>query len=126
MGARKGSILLTFAVVSFLVWGGQASAQGVKTLSTGVGEEERVPASGYSVRFEFAELGGAYLAQVAVVIKDGSRKTVVELVSKGPWLWANLDPGLYRITATAANGRKQGAEFTVEAGRTEVVRLVWR
>jgi hypothetical protein len=105
----------------------QVLAQGVKTKSTGVGTDERAAArDGYAVRFEFAEVAGPYLANVAVVITDAGGGKVVEVVSDGPWLLADLGPGQYRVVATAPNGQKQGASFTVEAGQKTVVRLAWR
>ena len=122
-----GSILLALAFLAFLGLGASnTAAQAVKTKSTGIGKDERVSAAGYSVRFEFAELAGPYLAQVAVVVKDAAGKTVVDTVSEGPWLLADLAAGQYRITATAANGKKQSASFSVEGGKTEIVRLAWR
>jgi hypothetical protein len=125
--ARVGSILLTVAFAACLGLAPQdAAAQAVKTKSTGVGHAERTVAAGYSVRFEFAELTGAYMGNVAVQVKDASGNTVVNTVSVGPWLLADLAPGAYRIAATAANGKKQGAAFVVEGGKTQIVRLAWR
>ena len=122
-----GSLLLALAfIASAGLCVASAAAQGVKTLSTGIGKGERVRVKGYSVRFEFAELAGPYLGKIAVVVKDASGKAVVETVSGGPWLLADLAPGSYRIFATAANGKKQSAPFAVEAGRQKVVRLAWR
>jgi hypothetical protein len=124
---RAGSISLAIVFVALLgVAASNAAAQAVKTKSTGIGKDERGAANGYSVRFEFAELAGAYMGKVAVQVKDPSGNTVVDTVSDGPWLLADLAPGQYRITATATSGKKQGAAFAVEGGKTKVVRLAWR
>jgi hypothetical protein len=125
--SQAGSILLALTFMALVgLAASPVAAQAVKTKSTGVGKDERSGVNGHSVRFEFSELAGSYLANVTVVVKDASGKTVVNTVSEGPWLLADLAPGQYRIHATAANGKKQSAPFTVESGKTKVVRLAWR
>ena len=103
-----------------------ASAQRTNTLSAGVGEEGRMPQAGYSVRFEFAHISGAYLANVSVLVTDAAGTKMIETVSEGPWLYADLKPGDYNIVATAQSGAKQGATFSVEPGQSRVIRLAWR
>lgn len=120
-----GTILLA-GIALFLILPTTPIAQGARTLSAGVGEEGRKPEPDYSVRFEFAEIGGAYLAGVSVTVKDATGAKLIEVVSAGPWLFADLPPGDYSIVAAAKSGAKQGALFSVEPGGQRVVRLAWR
>jgi hypothetical protein len=101
-------------------------AQMARTMSSGVGEEERQAQAGYTVRFEFAEVTGPYMANVKVEVYDAKGGKVVDTLSEGPWLFANLSPGTYRVVATAPSGAKQGARFTVDGGGQQVIRLAWR
>ena len=103
-----------------------ASAQATRTMSAGVGEDNRVVDSGYSVRFEFAEVTGPYLANVNVLVKDAGGETMVDTVSEGPWLFADLPAGDYYVVATDQAGAKQGATFSVNGGDQRVIRLAWR
>ena len=103
-----------------------ALGQMAKTMSSGVGKEGRKPQAGYSVRLEFAQLAGPYLANVKVVVSDAGGKAVVDTTSEGPWLFADLKPGQYRVVATAQDGAKQGAVFTVDGGGQQLIRLAWR
>ncbi len=105
-----------------------ALAQGSpRTLSGGVGKDERVRNPDFSVRIEFAELSGAYLADVSVVVYDADGKTIVDETADGPWFYADLAPGDYRVVAARKDGARQGAAFTVNGGdRQQVIRLVWR
>lgn len=127
---RSGVRALVVVTLALAVsWGGleTASAQQVRTLSAGVGLEGRVKQPDYSVRFEFAELAGPYLADVAVVVTAAGGGKVIEMVSEGPWLFADLAPGDYHVVATAKSGKRQTATFSVEAGaKQRAVRLVWR
>ena len=57
----------------------------------------------YNLHLLFAQLGtGAYFANVPVEITDSSGRTVLSAVSQGPFFYARLQPGSYRVTATHA------------------------
>ena len=105
-----------------------ALAQGTpRTLSGGVGKDERVRNPDFSVRIEFSELAGAYLADVSVVVYDSVGNKIVDEIADGPWFHADLAPGSYRVVAARKDGARQGADFTVNGGdRQQVIRLVWR
>lgn len=114
------------AAVLTLVGGiGIANARSVESLSTGVGAEERVAHKGYSVLMMFAEAKGPYLANVAVEIKDAEGKVVLTTTSTGPWLFAKLPAGNYKVVATRSSGKSTGAEFTIGETGQQVVRLTW-
>lgn len=77
---------------------------GVSYMSGGVGEDERAAmravASDYNVALVFADTAsGAYLADVAVDIRNASGATMLKAVSEGPWLYARLPVGRYKVSA---------------------------
>jgi hypothetical protein len=95
--------------------GGMASAAAQPATATGraavvsggVTEEEREEmlrqGGPYNLRLEFAEQGtGAYLGDVKVTVVDQSGRVVVDVVTDGPWLLAQLPPGTYTVRAAGA------------------------
>ena len=91
----------------------------------GVSEEERDAilrdAAPYNLWLVFAEQGtGNYLANVHVTVADAADRPVVDAVTEGPWLFAQLPPGRY----TVRTGNGDVRHVTIGAGRTmTVVRL---
>jgi hypothetical protein len=84
---------------------------GVKYLTGGVGSDERVAiqktAQGnYNLQFVFAEATGPYLARIRVKIQDTHGKTLIDIPSSGPWFFANLPNGQYKITVSHAGKRE--------------------
>jgi hypothetical protein len=73
-------------------------------LSGGIGTDEREAlseeAKNYNLKIVFATKGKAYLADIAVQIKDESGNNLVDATSDGPWFFASLAPGKYTIIAT--------------------------
>ena len=57
--------------------------------------------SQYNLHLLFAQEGtGAYFTNVPVQITDGSGQTVLNAVSQGPFFYARLKPGSYKVTAS--------------------------
>ena len=57
----------------------------------------------YNLHLLFAQVGtGAYFANIPVEIRDSSGHTVLNAISQGPFFYARLKPGSYRVTATHA------------------------
>jgi len=99
---------------------------GVPYLSGGVGRTERellstLDETDYDLRLVFGRADGAYVANVKVVVWSGADR-VLDAVSPGPWFYANLPDGTYRIrvdgegqsftrTVTVARGRQASVEF---------------
>lgn len=85
--------------------GAQPQMQGgVRFVSGGVGEvrQEAMHAvqGEYNLHLLFAEKGtGAYLASVKVLIMNKKGATILDTVSKGPFLYAQLPAGHYKIRA---------------------------
>lgn len=81
----------------------------------GLGSREALEATSadYTLKLVFAEKGtGAYLADVRVAITDRKSMPVLEAISEGPWFFAKLKPGRYRVTAEAG-GVSQSRQVTI-------------
>lgn len=118
---RKTVFVIFAAIFSIAT----AGAQNVKFVSGGVSDDsaERMAALGKEFNFKllFAARDGHYLADVAVAISDAADRKVLETVSDGPFLFAQLAPGKYAIAATYA-GVTQTRSTTIAAkGRRELV-----
>ena len=78
--------------------------RGIAYVTGGVGEDEatalRRLAPGYSMRATFTAASGEYLSGVAVQIFGSDGKVVFTGTSAGPYLFARLPPGHYRVVAT--------------------------
>lgn len=110
---------------------GAAIAAGEPQFVTGgVGMEERsqmlATKPDYNVRMTFATRGsGEYRSDVQVEISDSKGRVNVNARDAGPLMFVNLDPGRYRVTATAANGQVQRRELQVQPGRTKDLVFYW-
>jgi len=119
-------ILFVLAAGLTLITGiGVANARSVESMSTGVGVDERVAHKQYSLLMIFAEANGSYLANVTVEIKDAKGDVVLATKSTGPWLFAKLSAGDYKVVATRGTGETTGAAFTIGETGQHVVRLTW-
>ncbi|MGB5733133.1 MAG: carboxypeptidase regulatory-like domain-containing protein, partial [Thiohalocapsa sp.] len=83
---------------------------GIRYVSGGVGESERSDLQALSSQFNlnlmFATQGsGEYLSAVQVTILDANNAPVLSVKSKGPWFYAQLPPGDYRVEATPTGSR---------------------
>ncbi len=118
----KNVLLLIFVFISAIT---TAAAQNVKFVSGGVSDEsaQRMAALGkeFNLKLLFAAKDGHYLAEVAVSISDAGNRKVLDTVSEGPFLFAQLSPGKYVINATYA-GTAQSRSTTIAAtGRRELI-----
>lgn len=82
--------------------------QGIRYISGGVGEGERTELNSLSDQFNlrllFAMQGsGEYLSAVRVNILDKQGTSVLNIESKGPWFFAQLEPGDYIVEASATD-----------------------
>lgn len=83
------------------------STLGVPHVSGGIGASEREEMeqikAQYNLRLLFAIAGsGAYVSNVRVQIQDVAGPVLLTTVTVGPWLYANLAPGSYQLTAEYA------------------------
>jgi hypothetical protein len=95
----------------------EGSIHGVKYLTGGVGLDERAAmekaAEGhYNLQFVFAEATGPYLANIRVKIQNTHGNTLIDMPSSGPWFFAQLPSGQYKITVTHA-GKSEAQNLDV-------------
>lgn len=102
---------------------------GVSYTSGGVGEMERSAmmqhAREYNLRLTFAARSGEYLADVNVSIRDAKGRTVLDAVSDGPWFYAKLAPGKYKVVAEA-NGQPVTRSVSVGKGKSAAAVMFWK
>lgn len=88
-------------------------------VSGGVGEASRIAIeevqSQYNTKFVFTGERGIYLADVKVSIRDKDGLEVVNGVSDGPFMLAELKPGKYTVEAEASGFNKKR---TITAGNS--------
>jgi hypothetical protein len=110
--------------------GAAVAADEPQFVTGGVGLEERgqmlASKPDYNVRMTFATRGtGDYRSDVQVEISDAKGHTNVNAHDAGPLMFVNLEPGRYRVTATAADGQVQRREVQVQPGRTKDLYFYW-
>ena len=100
----KTGTVLVLAALATSAWAAQGDARSVSSTSGGVSlnsrDQLRSNTPDHNVKMVFSLTTGNYLSDVAVKVVDGSRRTVIDEVSNGPWLFAKLPPGNYKVTAT--------------------------
>lgn len=97
-------------------------------LTGGVGEEERAQilaqAQDFDLKLVFAAEGGAYLADVQVIVLDAKGHVQLDVSAAGPILLARLPAGSYRVRATA-EGRSQQHNVSLSGKRLAELTLRW-
>lgn len=80
-----------------------ATQNGVAYVTGGIGQDEvdaiRAAAPKYNLRMMFASRSGEYLSDVDVTIRSAAAQPVLIVHTKGPFLYARLPAGQYRIDA---------------------------
>ncbi|HWO99994.1 MAG TPA: carboxypeptidase-like regulatory domain-containing protein [Methylococcus sp.] len=103
--------------------------QGFRFVSGGVGGPERdyldSIANQFDLQLRFATTEGAYLSDVRVVLQDASRRTVLDTVADGPFLYVDLPSGTYSVIVSSG-GQEQQRRVNVTAGRLSRVDFYWR
>lgn len=109
---------------------GMALAQGsIPYLSGGIGEEEHeallAQAKDYNLQLLFATRGsGEYIASVRVSVLDGAGKPVLTAEGAGPWFYARLPEGRYRVLAETA-GNQQSRWIRIVADKPAKAYFYW-
>lgn len=103
----------------------RATECAIHTMSSGVSVDERQEKHPeYALKVVFAQ-GKNLLAQMKVSIWQGEKK-VVEASEAGPWFFAKLPPGAYRIVATLPNGKEKKATVELaKGGKQQVVTMAF-
>lgn len=102
---------------------------GVRYFSAGIGLEERSASyPRFSLKLVFTPGGKPFLSGVAVTITPARGGKPIAIPSEqveGPWLFVDLAPGLYDVTASYGNDLQRLKSVKVESGKQRVVHLRW-
>lgn len=103
--------------------------EGGRYFSAGVGIDERAAEyPPFALKLVFTAGGKPFLAGVDVTIQSADGGAAMQVPGEqveGPWLFVDLEPGIYDISATHA-GRTQGLKgIKVEGGTQKTVHLRW-
>ena len=105
------------------------TAQGFPFISGGVSSEERevleASRKAYNVQLTFAEIGGAYLADVNLVITDAKGGEIIGIKANGPLFYIQLPPGRYGVSATFKNETKKLKSVIVAKDKIVRQTLIW-
>ncbi|MEM4987857.1 carboxypeptidase-like regulatory domain-containing protein [Collimonas sp. H4R21] len=103
----------------------------VTYLSGGIGQDESTAiqqmAKNYSLELEFvinASPRAEFTSDVQVKISDASHNAVLDTVSKGPFLLAQLPAGRYRLEATK-DGKSKAQDVTIKQGSHQHIMFEW-
>jgi hypothetical protein len=83
------------------------------------------PARQQGLSVGFAEISGAFLADVTVVIEDRSGKELVNTVVDGPWLFAPLPAGVYNVKAVFDDQLKQMKNVRLRENEVTMMVMYW-
>lgn len=98
----------------------QTQKQGdVTFLNGGVGEEElfqlRSQSSQYNVQVTLSAPDGAYISDVRLRLLDTSGQPLLDIPDAGPYVYAKLAPGKYRLETTNPGEQPKTEKFTAPA-----------
>ncbi|MEQ1775806.1 MAG: carboxypeptidase regulatory-like domain-containing protein [Burkholderiales bacterium] len=123
--------LLTIATLAPAAGADDAVMQttgGVSYVSGGVGTDsiDRLSAlsKDFNLKLVFALNSGDYVSGVGVAISDTAGKSLLNIMSDGPWLLTKLPAGNYQIVATFA-GTAVTRRATVGAANLNTVDMRW-
>ncbi|MGA7979936.1 MAG: hypothetical protein WCA32_06875 [Chromatiaceae bacterium] len=135
----RNSVFVVLVLIGVALLGGPAGAEDlgldVKTVgnisyvSGGVGVSDRQALeqvkSKFNLRLLFAYTkSGEFLADIPVKIVDGAGKSVLDAVSAGPYFYAKLPPGRYRVSADN-EGQVQTKSVTVSSSGAASEAFYW-
>jgi Carboxypeptidase regulatory-like domain len=131
--SRFAHALLSFAAAAVVPQTASAldvqQDRGIPYVTGGVGQDERdtlkAMESQFNLALQFSAQGGAFLSGVRVEILDRSGRTVLDALTEGPFFYASLPPGSYRVTASV-EGQSTRRSVTVGAGRITRADFAWR
>ncbi len=102
---------------------------GARYFSAGVGLEERAASyPPFPLKIIFTAGGKPFLSGVTVTIqpvKGGPPLVIPREAVEGPWLFVDLSPGVYDLTATDGGDAQRLKGIVVEAGKQKVVYMRW-
>ena len=83
------------------------------------------PARDQGLSLGFAEVSGAFLGDVALIIEDRSGTELVNTVVDGPWFFAPLPAGSYNVRAAFDDKEKQIKDVRLSEKKVTVMVMYW-
>jgi hypothetical protein len=83
------------------------------------------PSRDQGLNLGFAEVSGAFLGDVSLVIQDRSGAEVVNTVVDGPWFFARLPAGTYTINAVFEDNVKQIKNVRLSQDMVTMMIVYW-
>ena len=83
------------------------------------------PARDQGLSLGFAEVSGAFLGEVALIIEDPSGTELVNTVVDGPWFFAPLPAGSYNVRAIFDDKEKQIKDVRLSEKKVTVMVMYW-
>jgi len=102
----------------------------IRYFSAGVGKRERqarYPV--FPLKLVFAKDTGAFLAHITVEIRHEDGELVATIPAKhvtGPWLFVDLNPGVYEIVATNEKGKMVKKRVPIKHNDPLYLPLYWK
>jgi hypothetical protein len=113
--------LALFLALSLWALPAAHAAQPYTGITGGVGAESRAAMMSryedFNLHLAFANPGGQFLADVRVIIRDHKGSVVYDGPSTGPYLFIEVPPGTYRITAQQGDARAMQTAVASDAPR---------
>jgi hypothetical protein len=102
---------------------------GISFIVGGVGDNSqdamRQVERNYNLRLTFVQLpAGDYLADIGITVQNAQGKTLLDTNADGPFFYAQLPPGRYKVSATS-NGRTLTHSIDVTAGQPVRQTFFW-
>ena len=101
---------------------------GVRYITGGVSDEEQAAikdkGEGFNLELMMALKRGNYLADIPVKITDAQGNTVLDAVSQGPFLYADLKPGTYTVEAYY-EGQAKEKTARIDSDQQEQLNFYW-
>jgi hypothetical protein len=83
------------------------------------------PAREHGLNLGFAEVSGAFLSDVQVLIEDRSGKELVNTVVDGPWIFVPLPAGTYNVKAIFDDQVKQFKDVRLAEKQVTMMVVYW-
>ena len=83
------------------------------------------PAREHGLNLGFAEVSGAFLGDVTVLIEDRSGKELVNTVVDGPWFFVPLPAGTYNVKAIFDDQVKQFKDVRLSEKQVTMMVVYW-
>jgi hypothetical protein len=98
-------------------------------VSGGIGDSEQQAlqelASDFNLGLIFAvRESGNYLNDIEIQVQDSAGEVVLDTTSKGPMLYADLEPGSYTVEATGY-GETYSQTVDLQDGQQETLNFTW-